>query len=317
MGTSFKFRYANEVVGTFVIVAAVIIVVTVVAVGRARQWAEPTRSIVVKLPAEGSLGLRPGGEVQILGMPFGVVERIRVDDLGTISAQLQLKGDLIRFVRVDSKAVVKKTLGIAGDAYIEISMGRGLDLPEGTVLEGTSDRAPTQMIDETLVELRREIVPVLRELNQNLQQSRLMLSELRDPGGSAQRTLASAAELTDNLAKGKGLLGRFLASSTTETEWDKVLPQMNQSLSETQKSLETLKGIMADLKRTTETLPQTMASVQTTVDGLPGLLLQIQEMMRQSQRLVEAIQRHWLVNAYVEPSEAGKRIRAEEIGGAP
>ena len=51
------------------------------------------------------------------------------------------------FVRSDSKATIRKTFGIAGDAYIEITRGFGQPLDwEYAVIEAVSDRKPTDTV---------------------------------------------------------------------------------------------------------------------------------------------------------------------------
>ena len=44
-------------------------------------------------------------------------------------------------------------------------------------------------------------------------------------------------------------------------------------------------------------------AVATGAKDLPALVQQTQKSMRETQRLVEALQRHWLVRKYVAPGE--------------
>ena len=47
---------------------------------------------------------------------------------------------------------------------------------------------------------------------------------------------------------------------------------------------------------------------------LPGILLQVQELLRQTQRLVKGLQNHWLLRSYVPPDVGAGRIPPEAIG---
>jgi hypothetical protein len=47
---------------------------------------------------------------------------------------------------------------------------------------------------------------------------------------------------------------------------------------------------------------------------MPGLVVQMQETMRQVQRLVEGLQRSFLVRGAIAPDDTGARIRPESIG---
>ena len=69
---------------------------------------------------------------------------------------------MIPFVRRDSRAVIRKRFGVAGDSYLEIS--RGLSEPldwEYAVIDASADRAPTDTIGDVLDEVRTKIFPVI------------------------------------------------------------------------------------------------------------------------------------------------------------
>ena len=77
-----KVRRANEIVGLFVLLALAIAVAAVLLGPRTQRWFTPSQTLAIHLPPEGSLGLRKGGDVQILGSVVGSVEDIIVTDAG-------------------------------------------------------------------------------------------------------------------------------------------------------------------------------------------------------------------------------------------
>jgi ABC-type transporter Mla subunit MlaD len=327
----FKFQYANEIVGSFMLLTLLALVITAVAVSRSKKWMEPTKRIVVTLPVT-SLGMKEGAPVQMAGMGIGIVERIHADELGNLTADVTLKGDYIRFIRNDSKFTVKRAFVLYGDPYLDITLGQGVELADRAVVAAASDPEASDYLTDV------------------------------------RGTLANLQQISGTIARGEGLAGRLFTSSKTATDFDKIIPEVNNSLTdvnavvkdlrktsaslsdlanqetrqlpavmeETHQTLEQIKvvlqdlqkttaklpevvastnSVLADVHKTTDKLPQVMESVQVSVQGLPPLLLQVQETMRQTERLVEGIQHHWLVSSYVEPDTTGKRIRPDDVGG--
>ena len=94
-----KVRRANEIVGLFVMLGLAIGLVAVLLGPKTQRWFTPSQTLAIHLPPEGSLGLRKGGDVQILGSVVGSVENIIVTDDGNMEAEINIRGNFIRFVR--------------------------------------------------------------------------------------------------------------------------------------------------------------------------------------------------------------------------
>ncbi len=63
MNAPFKFRYVNEIVGTFVLIIVALLVAGILLAGHAQDWFTPIHRYHVDFPAEGSLGLQKGATV--------------------------------------------------------------------------------------------------------------------------------------------------------------------------------------------------------------------------------------------------------------
>jgi len=46
---------------------------------------------------------------------------------------------------------------------------------------------------------------------------------------------------------------------------------------------------------------------------LPGLVLQTQQTLHESEKLIEGIQRHWLIRKYIEKAQPNTRIPPSEV----
>jgi phospholipid/cholesterol/gamma-HCH transport system substrate-binding protein len=330
-----KVRRVNEIVGLFVLVALVLAVAAVVLGPRTQRWFTPATTLTIHLPPEGSLGLRKGGDVQILGSVVGSVEDISVSKAGEMEAQVSIRGNFIRFVRQDSVAIIRKPLGI-GDASIEITRGYGAPLPaRGAFLRSEADKAPTQLIEETLVAIREEALPALKELRGAISEYVLLASELRERQGELQVALQQLNRLGNALEKGEGVAGMLLFDPGPAAELRAALPKVNASLAELQATLadarklaarlprigedmedgmKDLRATAADARRIASAVPELEKSVKRTVDAAPAVLLQAQSTLHEIQRLTEALQRNWLVRGGMAPADSGVRLSGDRVG---
>lgn len=294
MNKPFKFRYVNELVGSFVLLVVAALIAGIIFAGHAQDWFEPVNQIRLDFPEEGSLGLQKDSDIQILGTSVGRVGRIRVSDDGSMHATLEIKGSFIRFVRSDSRAIVKKKFGVAGDAYVEITQGRGAELGENPVMRAVKDTEITEIAQDILRQIQDATLPLLQEYTK-------LAADLRDPNGPLMKLLANLDEISRGLAGGEGSAGQFLRDTKTVEEVDRILAQV--------------RAILADLKETTARLPPMAATVGREVDALPGTVVQSQETLRETERLIEGIQQHWLIRKYVPSEQLPDMIPAIQAGG--
>ena len=116
----FKFRHVNELVGSFVLVAAVVVVIAVILAARVQGWMAPTDVIHIRFPEEGALGVKSGAEVWLMNTVVGSVDWVTPGSDGVMEAGLRVKREYMQFVKDDSEAVVKRKFELAGDVYVEI-----------------------------------------------------------------------------------------------------------------------------------------------------------------------------------------------------
>ncbi|MDH5535485.1 MAG: MlaD family protein [Betaproteobacteria bacterium] len=330
-----KVRRVNEIVGLFILLALAISIAALVFGPRTKQWFTRSQALVIHLPPEGSLGLRQGSDVQILGSVVGSVEDIVVTEAGDMIAKVSVRGNFIRFVRKDSRAIIRKPFGI-GDAAIEITRGEGEPLPDsGGVLKSTADKAPTQLMDETLAAIRDEALPAIKELRGAISQYALLAADLRGQQGDIQQALRHFNRVGASLGKGEGLAGMLLFDPKPAAELRAALPKINASLDELHATLaatrtftdrlpqvgedmsEVMKNARAssvEARRLTAALPELEKSARQVLDTVPGVLLQSQETLRQIQRLTEGIQRSWLVRSYMDQPTSENRLSSERVG---
>ncbi len=330
-----KVRRANEIAGLFVLLSLVIGVAALFLGPRTQRWFTPTRTISIHLPPEGSLGLRRGGDVQILGSVVGTVDDIIVTQAGAMEAKVSIQGNFIRFVREDSRAIIRKPLGI-GDAEIDITRGYGAPLPTvGASLESEADKAPTAMMEDTLALLRDEALPTIRELRGAISEFTELASELRGQQAGIAQALRHVNQVGTQLEQGHGLAAMLISDPEPAAELRAALPKLHTVLDEMyatlrgarelaehlpkvgedmEEAMRNARVTSAHARRLVAALPELEQSARRAVDATPGVLLQSQETLHQIQRLTEGVQRSWLVRDYMDAPPSGNRLSSERVG---
>jgi phospholipid/cholesterol/gamma-HCH transport system substrate-binding protein len=338
-----KFRYTNETVGLFVLITLLIFIAGLIYSGQVRKWFNPGETLKVVLPDEGLFGLTEGSTVEILGTKAGEVRDIVINPDQKIYANVRIDSDMAVFVRSDSKATIRKTFGIAGDAYLEITRGKGEPLDwEYAVLTVKSDRKTSDTLAELIEELRAKILPVVDDAHKAILMLTAIAQDLQDPDKGVQQLLTNLNSIADRIDRGEGAIGRLLTEDSLVRELEALIarlgpilddldktiqnvskfsnefdietgdiPQITRSL---KKSLASMEMVMNDLSQTTPQLPQIVKDVGDTADSVPILVLQVQQVMVELERLIQQLQSHWLLGGGSgQPSQTATRISPLEV----
>lgn len=306
MSVPFRFRYANEIAGGFVILAFVLTLAGIFAAGRYQGWFEGRFVLeTVFLTDEGSFGLKEGAEIVIKNTVAGRVGKIVPTAEGHLTATFVILERFHPFVRQDSIARVRKKFGVAGDAFVEISLGRGVLMPENARIECRKDEELTEIAQRALKQAQEVLLPMLEEV---------------------QKILKNVEGITAAVQKGPGLAGAMLNDPAMVTDVKGTLASVTGIMSEVQGimggvkgAMDEVQGIIVDAHRLTgqiasgtglvgTVLSDTSfaASVQQSVHAVNTLMGEAQGATRETKRLIEGVQRHWLLRKYV-PRETPTR----------
>jgi phospholipid/cholesterol/gamma-HCH transport system substrate-binding protein len=110
---------------------------------------------------------------------------------------------------------------------------------------------------------------------------------------------ARLEKMTAGIEAGQGTVGKLIADSTLADDAQTLLARANESLSALQGMMTNLNAAVQNVQNGTARLPEITDAVANETKDLPGLVLQTQTSMRELERLVDAMQRHWLLRKYV------------------
>ena len=328
-----RYRYANQAVGVFVILTVVMFFAAFLFSGQFQEWFDPGERIKVILPSDGLSGLSEGADVEILGTKAGRVNDIVIHPDQQMHANVQIHSDMKPFVRRDSKAVIRKRFGVAGDSYLEISRGLGETLDwEYAVIDASADRAPTDSIGDILDEVRTKIFPVIDDTQKAINMLLMLVQDFHAPEGNMQTLLGNLTSVSGKIARGEGAIGRLLSDEKMMDEFLALVSRLNQSMDRfnplvddlaitignvtkitdqinrqardlpeishnLKEVLVSVQAVMKDLSRSTPQLPSIVKNVSGATSSVPVLMLQTQQVMAELEQLIKQLQSHWLLGS--------------------
>lgn len=295
----FKFRRVNEITGAFVLIVIALLVATVIWTGRSQRWFKSNVTLRIALPEAGAAGIRQGSEVYFLGTRVGSVADVIVDPgTGRMEAEANIRSDFFRFVRADSSAIVKKKFGVAGDSFFEIARGEGAPLPERNASIVCSNQFQSAL-ESAIDEIRSEAMLVLKKTEGGLDTWTQLGTDLRESRQRLDQLTARLEKITAGVEQGEGTVGKLLTNPSLADEATNLLARANQTMSDLQGVVTNLNAAVKNVQTGTERLPEITEAAANEARDLPGLVQQTQTSMRELERLIEAMQRHWLVRKYV------------------
>jgi phospholipid/cholesterol/gamma-HCH transport system substrate-binding protein len=298
MEQRFKFPHVHAITGTFVLVVLAVIVVALVFAGRSQRWFIGNVTLKIVLPEDGAAGIRQGSEVYFLGTLVGSVSDVRVDPTARMVAHARIRSDFFVFVRADSSAIIKKKFGVAGDSFFEISRGRGAPLRE----ENASIVCKEQLqsaLEAAVDEIRRETLLVLKKMTAGLDTWTTLGSNLITSREMLDKIFVRAEGIAAGVQEGKGTIGKLLNDSSAADGLQTLVSNANHSVDELQVTLKNLASASGNLQQASTNLPTLSVALDQDAKQIPALILQTQTSMVELQRVIEAMQRHWLLRKYV------------------
>jgi phospholipid/cholesterol/gamma-HCH transport system substrate-binding protein len=294
----FKFRRVNEITGTFVLIVVGLLIATVVWTGRSQRWFKSNITLRIVLPEAGAAGIRQGSEVYFLGTLVGAVSDVIVDTTGRMEAQTSIRYDFFRFVRADSSAAVKKKFGVAGDSFFEITRGEGQPLSEKNASIVCTEQFQSAL-EAAVEEIRHEAMLVLKKVNGGLDTWTKLGVDLSGTQQHLDELTVRLGNVAAGVEAGKGTVGMLLTDTALAEETQKFLARANEAMSELRGVVTNLNVAVKNVQDGTARLPEIAGAVANESKDLPGLVQQTQTSMRELERLIEAMQRHWLLRKYV------------------
>jgi len=283
-----KFSRVEKSVGLFMTMVVLLILVTVVLIGRGQDWFRDY--VTYYTTFKEGYNLQVGAPVKLFKTDIGKVKKITlVED--KVRVELAILEEYASRIRKDTLATVESPT-IIGSEYVSIRPGPVTEpaIPERGVIKSVDRKSLDDIMQEFEVE---KTAKMLISAIQNLSD---MVEELQDPGGplfsslrSVEKTLKDVRAIVADVHAGEGTVGGLLKS-------DELLVKINDAMDQ-------IDQILANVERGSEDVP---AITKSTKRGLQ----ETRDTVKEIDRLVKAAQKNALIRRDIPPALEGKNMDA-------
>jgi phospholipid/cholesterol/gamma-HCH transport system substrate-binding protein len=263
-------------VGSFVIIAVAILIVTVFSL--AGVFATSTKTFHAKF--HNAAGLEPGASVRFEGGPkVGRVEKLSIDpnDPSQMDLQFTIKSDIP--VKTDSHVSIL-SFSPLGDNHLEVRAGsqNAPKAPDGTLLPAD----PYVGFNDLTAEIN-QLTPQARELlgnlNDRVTQLRVTLDRVNDVLNDKNRQNISAtiADLHGMIAENRPQIKTTISNVNVATQkLSPLLDQMQKTIDQADGTLKKVDGIVSDNK---EDIRAAIIKLRQSVENVDALTAHLQTIL--------------------------------------
>jgi phospholipid/cholesterol/gamma-HCH transport system substrate-binding protein len=327
--------------GLFILVSLGVFALAILQAGVVEPLFSRTATLRILLPEAGLAGLERGADVQLFGAPIGEVTEVVIRPDEPFYAETQIEAEMQPFIRRDSRVVLRRQFGIAGNAFLDISRGRGEELDwDFAVLEAETERAPTEGVGELIEEARERILPLIDEATRAIVAAGDLLVSLQEPESDLQQMLARANAVTASMQAGEGTVGRLLTDDSLlrrlettvtllNTQIEALAPVLAQAdtftadaaqltgnlaagttelpalVGSLQRSIAAAEPLLVELAEATPAFAETARGAGQAAAELPQVLRRTSQTLAQLEELLDALRRSWLIGGGGQPGDAG------------
>jgi len=221
-------------IGIFIFLGLTILIVGIFLVGE--KVALFSSTMTVRAYFHDIQGLRNGATVRLSGIDVGTVKNVTIvnDTTGRVEVVMNIKEDVARFIRTDTKATIE-TEGLVGNKVVVLRIGTSTSEPveDGGVIQSQEPLSFAQVIEET-----QGIMNYTKEMTKNL------------------------SEIVGRVNRGEGSIGKFLVDEQLYTDATQL----------TKRADESLQAITEEINQLTELFNQLGKGVETVVGNVDDVV---------------------------------------------
>ena len=314
------FSKKEKAVGTFVICIIVILLTTVVIIGRGKDWFKTY--ITYYTTFDESYNLKEDAAVKLFKADIGKVKKIILVE-NRVKVKLAILEEYSSRIRSDSVAIVESPTFI-GSEYISIKPGSADSplIPEGGEINSTAKKSVSDiMLEFQVEETAKKVIRAVQDLSEIMQ-------IMRDPNGpfftafdNINKIISHFEAISRDIQAGKGTVGGVLKSSEILQiildDLDKVT-QILESIAEASSktpeiinkvgegvsdSISSIKRILKEVEEGSRDIPEVTRSTKRGVN-------EIRDGVENIDKVVESLKKNFLIKPNLPPEPKGKNIDA-------
>jgi phospholipid/cholesterol/gamma-HCH transport system substrate-binding protein len=326
-----SYTRVEKSVGLLVIGVAVLLLTTVVILGRGKDWF--AEEVTFFTSFKESYNLQVNAAVKLFKADIGKVKRISLGE-DNVNVQLAILSRYASRIRQDSVAVVDSPT-LIGSEYISIVPGASNSpkIPVGGMIPSIEKKSIPDILKE--FEVEKTAMLAIR----TIQEIAELVSLMKDPDGPLLTTLANVEkttthleQITGSIGQGKGSLGSLVASrelvdgvlanlekangliddmGATASKGPVLMDRIGDNLATIQaagtgvvESVQILKTILADVRVSLETTRVILENLKQGSQDVPRVTLtardgirEIREGVENIDRVVQSLQRNIIIRS--------------------
>ncbi len=232
----FKIKYADQVVGVFVILAFFSISVLLVFMGINQRWFSKNYYYNTRfLSAD---GLKVGMPIKLKGFEIGQIDRINLSDKNEVEVEFYIYGEYIP--KILPNTIIQKTtspVGIGGDLLIHPGLGQGEPLPENSFIPSYNLQEARDLINSGVVDIPQgdnTITRIINQIDPLLYKVNLLLDTINDLSITMNNTIKG---------EDKGPTGKIIRNvEGITTELNTILAETSERIAVLLENLENMSG---------------------------------------------------------------------------
>ena len=317
------FSIREKIVGLFIISIVILLLGTVIMIGRGKDWFKAYIPYYTTL--DESYNLRENTPVKLFNTDIGKVKKITLvgDKVKVDLLILEKFGPRIR----TGSLITVKSPTLIGSEYISITPGRkdAPLIPQGGLIPSQAKKSIADYLDEFQVEKTgKMLVEAIQEISG-------IVKVIRDPQGPlftaldrTNKTLANIEKITSHIESGKGTVGGILKSRALLDHIHKNLDLLGDNLSTFEKiengvleniqgiekivkdiedAVRIIKTILSNVEKGSRDIPQV---TQTTTEGIH----EIRNTVESIDKIVRSLQENFLIKPYLPEEPEAENVDA-------
>ena len=262
-----EYRQREKVVGTFIILVAILLLAAVVMIGRGRGLFK--KHVVYYTTFNESYNLQTNAAVKLFKTDIGQVKKITLTS-DRVRVKLAILEEYATRIRTDAIASVESPTFI-GDEYVSIKPGNpdAALILEGGEIKSVEKRSISEFMDEfELEKTSKMLIRALQDLSE-------VARALRDPEGPLFTVLNNTNRILSDIEAGRGSLGSLLKSREL---MDAILARLDQ-----------IGQILANIDKAAARTPETMALVNSNLETVAAVGDDVADRMQDVERILAEV----------------------------
>ncbi|GAB1446041.1 MAG: MCE family protein [Cyclobacteriaceae bacterium] len=310
--------------GVFVIVSAVILVITVYLIGQKKDIFSNTFNLKVKF---GNVnGLQAGNNVRLSGINVGSVLSVEIQNDSIIEVTMRIREEVRTHIKQNAIATIG-TDGLMGNMLVNISPGKGASkiVNDGDLLQ-TYSRIKTDDILKTLTTtnenaalLTSDLLEIVQEIKQGKgtvsyllndtslrQQVFITVTNLKRATVQTNEILSQLNQISTQVNEGNGLAGWIINDTSTQVKIISTLEGLETASIKVNSSIDNLNQMLSELGKGEGAIPALMKDT-TMANDLRVTLKNLNIGTGKFSEDMEALRHHFLFRKYFKDKEKIKK----------